>query len=172
MTVNLNGVVRMMGILLIVLACCFLPSLVVAIIYKESVSFWSFMLTGISCAVIGFILKKLTRPSLALKARDGYLIAALGWMLASLVGAVPFVISGAIPSYVDAFFETCSGFSTTGSTILADIEPLPPFHAVLAIFHPLDRRYGHYRLHGRCTAFDGYQRSARCQRGNAWSYTG
>ncbi len=125
MTVNLNGVVRMMGILLIVLACCFLPSLVVAIIYKESVSFWSFMLTGISCAVIGFILKKLTRPSLALKARDGYLIAALGWMLASLVGAVPFVISGAIPSYVDAFFETCSGFSTTGSTILADIEPLP-----------------------------------------------
>ncbi len=126
MTVNFNGVVRMMGILLIVLACCFLPSLIVAMIYGESESFRSFVLTAVPCILIGAILKKITRPSLAdLKARDGYLIAALGWMIASLVGAVPFVISGAIPSYVDAFFETCSGFSTTGSTILADIEPLP-----------------------------------------------
>ena len=60
-----------------------------------------------------------------LKARDGFLIVSLCWLLASLIGAVPLFISGAIPSYVDAFFEVCSGFSTTGSSILTDIESLP-----------------------------------------------
>ena len=57
--------------------------------------------------------------------RDGYLIVSVSWIIASLVGALPFVISGAIPSYVDAVFETCSGFSTTGASILPDIEALP-----------------------------------------------
>lgn len=58
--------------------------------------------------------------------RDGYVIVTLGWLVMSLVGAIPYVASGAIPSFTDAFFETMSGFTTTGATILADqIEALP-----------------------------------------------
>ena len=57
--------------------------------------------------------------------RDGMMIVPSAWLLWSIFGALPFVISGAIPSYIDAFFETVSGFTTTGSTILTDIEALP-----------------------------------------------
>lgn len=53
------------------------------------------------------------------------MIVPSAWLLWSIFGALPFVISGAIPSYIDAFFETVSGFTTTGSTILTDIEALP-----------------------------------------------
>jgi len=60
-----------------------------------------------------------------LRRRDGYLIVSLGWIVMSLIGAIPYVVSGAIPSYTDAFFETMSGFTTTGASILNDIESLP-----------------------------------------------
>jgi len=58
-------------------------------------------------------------------ARDGFAIVAFGWILLSFFGALPFVISGAIPSMVDAFFESVSGFTTTGSSILTNVEILP-----------------------------------------------
>ena len=57
--------------------------------------------------------------------RDGFVIVSLGWIAASLFGCLPFVLSGSIPSFTDAFFETMSGFTTTGATILTDIEHLP-----------------------------------------------
>ena len=57
--------------------------------------------------------------------KKGFAIVALAWLLWSLFGALPFVISGSIPNYIDAFFETVSGFTTTGSTILQEIESLP-----------------------------------------------
>lgn len=126
MTVNFNGVIRIMGYLLLVLACSMAPALVVAAVYHESGSLLSFLYTILPCLVLGVILIKTFHPSLIkIKARDGFLIVSLCWLVFSVVGAVPFVLSGAIPSYVDAFFETCSGFSTTGSSILTDIESLP-----------------------------------------------
>jgi len=60
-----------------------------------------------------------------LSPRSGFLFVALSWISASALGALPFCLSGAIPSYTDAFFETMSGFTTTGASILTDIEPLP-----------------------------------------------
>jgi len=60
-----------------------------------------------------------------LRKREGFLIAAAGWAVASFFGALPYVLSGAIPSFTDAYFETISGFTTTGATILTDIEILP-----------------------------------------------
>jgi len=60
-----------------------------------------------------------------IKKRDGYLIVVGGWICMSLFGSLPYVISGSIPNFTDAFFETMSGFTTTGSTILNDIESLP-----------------------------------------------
>lgn len=126
MTVNFNGVIRMIGILLLVLAFSLVPSLIVAVIYKETLAFKCFLFTIIPCLLLGFILKKnFRRSALKLKARDGFLIVSLCWLLSSLIGAFPLFASGAIPNYIDAFFETCSGFSTTGSSILTDIEALP-----------------------------------------------
>nr|WP_291708342.1 potassium transporter TrkG [Clostridium sp.] len=58
-------------------------------------------------------------------AKEGFLTVGLTWIVISALGALPFVISGAIPSFIDAFFETVSGFTTTGATILAEIESLP-----------------------------------------------
>ena len=58
-------------------------------------------------------------------AREGFVIVAFAWILLSVFGALPFVISGNIPDYVDAFFETVSGFTTTGSTLVPDVESFP-----------------------------------------------
>lgn len=68
---------------------------------------------------------KCNRHTKQLKVRDGFLIVTVCWFISAALGAVPFVVTGSIPNPVDAFFESCSGFSTTGSTILPDVEILP-----------------------------------------------
>lgn len=126
MTVNVKNVVRMMGILLFVIGICIIPSLIVAIIYQEKISIISFAVTMVICLSLGFVIMYLFPPSLMkIKARDGFLIVSLCWIVASLISAVPLWTSNAIPSYIDAFFEMCSGYSTTGSTCLKDVEILP-----------------------------------------------
>ena len=60
-----------------------------------------------------------------ISAREGFLSVALCWVVVSLIGALPFYISGAVPSYIDCLFETVSGFTTTGASILTDIEAMP-----------------------------------------------
>lgn len=126
MSISIKSVVRIIGIFLIIMSASFVPSLLVAVIYDEKVSVISFIATMIPCLIIGLIIIKTVRPSLTkLKVRDGFLIVSLCWILASLIGAVPLIISGAIPNPIDAIFEMCSGFSTTGASILTDIESLP-----------------------------------------------
>jgi len=71
-----------------------------------------------------FLIK--TDPDEEISKRDGYLIVTFGWIASSLVGTLPYIIHGSIPSFTDAFFETMSGFTTTGATILQDIEAVPP----------------------------------------------
>ena len=61
----------------------------------------------------------------SMRAAEGFVSVGLSWIIMSLFGAMPFVLSGAIPSFVDAFFETVSGFTTTGASILTDVESLP-----------------------------------------------
>lgn len=81
---------------------------------------------GSGTSLIGLILYIITRkvePDIT--KREGYVVVGLGWIVMSLFGALPFVIHGSIPSYTDAFFETMSGFTTTGASILNDIESLP-----------------------------------------------
>lgn len=127
MTINFNGVVRIMSFLFIVLGCSMIPALLVALIYHETSSIIAFIITIIHCYGVGIVFGSIYKPTdlRRLKARDGFLIVSLCWIIFSAVGAIPFVMSNAIPSYIDAFFETCSGFSTTGCSILTDIEILP-----------------------------------------------
>lgn len=99
-----------------------LPFLVGAT-YRETECF-AFLIVGGASLLIGF-LGRLKKPkSTVFYAREGLVSVALSWMLLSLVGAIPFVLTGEIPFYVDAVFETISGFTTTGGTILSDVEVL------------------------------------------------
>ncbi len=86
---------------------------------------WSILISMGICFAIGFLFVFKKPKNTALYARDGLVIVALSWIILSAFGAIPFVISGAIPNYIDAFFETASGFSTTGSSIINGVESLP-----------------------------------------------
>lgn len=98
--------------------------MIVSAIYTES-CFFSFFITIGICLAIGFPLSlSCQTEDKVIYAKEGFIIVALAWIGMSAVGALPFVISGEIPSYVDAFFETVSGFTTTGASILNDIEGL------------------------------------------------
>ena len=100
-----------------------LPALV-SLCYLEPCG-WSFLITIALCLALGLAMTKLSRPkSDLIYAREGFAIVALGWILTSALGALPFVLSGEIPSYVDALFETVSGFTTTGASVLTDVEAL------------------------------------------------
>ncbi len=84
------------------------------------------LLSGVGTSLIGFILYYLNKSSNKdIRKREGYIVVSLGWLAMTIFGAIPFVIYGAIPSYTDAFFETMSGFTTTGASILNDIESIP-----------------------------------------------
>lgn len=97
-------------------------------IYFQSGDLYALLFSGLGCMGLGFLIwyftRKKSKPEL--KKRDGYLVVSFGWISMALVGAIPYVVSGAIPSYTDAFFETMSGFTTTGASILGtNIEALP-----------------------------------------------
>lgn len=99
-----------------------LPFLV-GLIYGEP-QCYAFLLVALASLLLGF-LGRLKKPkSKVFYAREGFVTVSLSWILLSLAGAVPFVLTGEIPSYVDALFETVSGFTTTGGTILSDVEVL------------------------------------------------
>ena len=101
----------------------FLLPLLTAIIYKETAGY-SFLICAVASIVIGTVMS-LKKPSdKSFYAREGFITVALGWIVMSLIGAMPFYISGEIPSYLDAFFEIVSGFTTTGASTLSDVESL------------------------------------------------
>ncbi len=95
-----------------------------------SVYYWDggqipFLLTIALCLGLGLLLCRLCRTdNQVIYAKEGFLITALAWLCVSAVGALPFLISGEIPNFVDAFFETVSGFTTTGASILTDVEAM------------------------------------------------
>lgn len=96
----------------------------VSLIYGES-CYLAFLLTAVFSFLIGFLLLLCFRPkNHVIYAKEGFAIVTLVWLGMSAIGAVPFVLCGDIPSYVDAFFETVSGFTTTGASIIRDVEVL------------------------------------------------
>lgn len=101
----------------------------VSLLYREHEHLSLLFSGGISIVAGGLMWLLTTAAGKSLQTRDGFIIVTLGWLLFSLFGSLPFILSGTIPSYTDAFFETVSGFTTTGASILNDIESLP--HAIL-----------------------------------------
>ena len=121
---NITLTLRILGALLLFLAIALLFPVPFSWIYGDGAA-GSFILSAIISAVCGGLLFGLFRSETDLSVREGFAVVTFGWTLFALFGALPFVFSGAIPSYLDAFFETMSGFTTTGSTILIDIEAMP-----------------------------------------------
>ncbi len=96
----------------------------VAVYYGEQ-AVWAFVITIVFCALTGGLLIRRKPQDRVFYLRDGFVVTALCWILISLVGAVPFLLSGSVSHPVDALFETVSGFTTTGASILPEVESLP-----------------------------------------------
>lgn len=99
-----------------------LPSLTAVIYNEEDIS--TFLITMVICLAMGLPLTRKKPKNKVFHIKDGCVAVALSWFVLSLTGAIPFVLSGSIPHPIDAIFETVSGFTTTGSSILTDVESL------------------------------------------------
>ena len=119
---NNRMIAYIIGRILLTEAALLVLPLLVTFLYGESPV--PFLIPILLLALCGGAMGWKKPKSTALYARDGLAVVALAWICMSLFGALPFVLSGDIPNYVDAFFETVSGFTTTGSSILTEIEPL------------------------------------------------
>lgn len=121
---NYGVVIKVLGNLLLFEAVALLLPLIVSILYGEK-SAMAFLLVIAILIIVGKLMSRLKLDSKQIRSKEGLMIVTGGWVLASFFGALPFVFSGSIPSFIDAFFETVSGLTTTGSTLLDNIEALP-----------------------------------------------
>ncbi|MDH5396674.1 MAG: TrkH family potassium uptake protein [Cyclobacteriaceae bacterium] len=125
MSFNFRTIIHILGMLLFFNGLFMFMCLPWAFIYHEP---WAYLvLSGSITVAMGFILFQFGKKTQnkELKKKDGYLIVTLGWLTMSLFGTIPYLLSGGIPDFTNAFFETISGFTTTGASILNDIESLP-----------------------------------------------
>lgn len=122
---NRKLVAKVLGALLVVEGLALLLPAMVAFFYQDG-TLDAFLFAVVASVLIGIPLLLIETDGLHMKRRDGFACVGLGWIVLALVGAIPYVLSGAVPSYIDALFETISGFTTTGASVIADVEALPP----------------------------------------------
>jgi trk system potassium uptake protein TrkH len=123
---NVRGVLRILGLVLYVLAGAQLVPLVWCVAPADLASTRGLLVGSLSSAVLGLVFRRFGSDRGELYRREGVVTVVGSWLLASLTGAVPYFASGAIPGLADALFESVSGFTTTGASILVEIEALPP----------------------------------------------
>ncbi|MCH7760099.1 TrkH family potassium uptake protein [candidate division TA06 bacterium] len=123
-----TSVIHILGFLLIFLAVAMLLPIPFSIFYGDADIPALLISAGITF-LVGFVGFKTTPFDHDLRPKEGFAVVTFGWLFFSLFGSLPFLFSGTIPSFTDAFFETISGFTTTGATILTNIESLP--HGIL-----------------------------------------
>ncbi len=121
---NRRMVLYTVGTVAKLIAALMVLPLAVSLIYGED-CYMSFLISIVISLAFGFALSIFSKPSSkVIYAREGFVIVSLAWIVISALGALPFFISGEIPSYIDAFFEMVSGFTTTGASILTDVEAM------------------------------------------------
>jgi len=120
--INYRMVARILGMVLLIMAALMLLPLVTGLIYGENVL--AFVISILITALAAGLLLLLKPTSKEIYAKDGYVSVGLSWICMSLLGALPFVLNGDIPNYIDAVFETVSGFTTTGASVVANVEGL------------------------------------------------
>ena len=127
MVLNVKPITKVLCAVMVLVGTAMIIPGAVSVYYKEWVVVKSFAICFIPMIVIGLLAIRLTpkEDNAVLRMRDGFFIVAVAWIVMSVLGALPFMISGSIPNFCDAFFETASGFSTTGSTVISAPELLP-----------------------------------------------
>ncbi|HRX12376.1 MAG TPA: potassium transporter TrkG, partial [Draconibacterium sp.] len=126
---NLKIIFRVIGLLMFVEGAFMLLPLIISILYGENDSMGFLISSGINLFAGALIIWFTRNANRDIGKREGFIIVSLVWVIFSILGSLPYIFTGAIPVYTDAFFETMSGFSTTGSSILNDIESLS--HGIL-----------------------------------------
>ena len=121
---NIKMIFYSIGRLLKVEAVLMAIPLIVSFIYQEN-TYLSFLIPLVASLICGILLSLKKPANASLQAKEGFVLVGLSWIVMSLFGCVPFIISKTIPSFINAFFETVSGFTTTGATILHEVESLP-----------------------------------------------
>jgi len=119
---NYRMIARVLALVLLIMAALLTLPLICALVYRESIA--PFAVTMAITAAAGGALYLVKPKTADIYAKEGLVSVGLAWVIMSLFGAIPFVISGDIPRYVDALFETVSGFTTTGSSVLNNVEAL------------------------------------------------
>ncbi len=121
---NYRLIINTLGYVLGLEAACMMLPLFTALLYKES-SALPILITIFILAIVALLFIRIKKRNNNMYAKEGFVIVTFAWILVSFFGAIPFYISGAVPSFIDCFFETVSGFTTTGASILNDIEAMP-----------------------------------------------
>lgn len=125
MKLNYKLIIHFFGLLLLFNGGFMLLATLISLIYDDGVTLELF-LSGLSVLLVGVILMALTKNhSKEMNKREGYFVVTFGWIVMALSGALPYLVTDAIPSFTSAFFETMSGYTTTGATIINDIEIVP-----------------------------------------------
>ncbi|WP_345276866.1 TrkH family potassium uptake protein [Litoribaculum gwangyangense] len=125
MKLNYKIIFHFLGLLLLFNGGFMLLAALISLVYKDGVTLQIF-LAGITTLLIGLLMMVLTRNhNKEMNKREGYIVVAFGWIIMSLSGTLPYVLTDSIPSFTNAFFETISGYTTTGASILNDIEVVP-----------------------------------------------
>ncbi len=122
---NYRTISHTVGIILQFEALFLIPSLIISLVHGETRSVYAFIISAVIALASGLLLTHVFgKNDKLIYAREGFAIVAIAWMAISAVGALPYVISGEIPNYIDAFFETVSGFTTTAASVVTDVEAL------------------------------------------------
>ncbi|SHG61189.1 trk system potassium uptake protein TrkH [Winogradskyella jejuensis] len=125
MTLNYKIIFHFLGLLLLFNGGFILLATLISLIYKDGVTL-ELLLSGFTILLIGaFVMFNTRNHRKEMNKREGYIVVTFGWLVMSLSGALPYMVTEAIPTFTDAFFETMSGYTTTGASILNDIEIIP-----------------------------------------------
>lgn len=122
---NFRIVSYVLGCVINIEAACMLLPLLCTFIYNEPAAKMAFIISILACFIVGNLLRLAKPKDKSMFAKEGFVIVGLSWILISIFGALPFVLSGSIKSFIDALFETASGFTTTGASIISDLSVIP-----------------------------------------------
>ena len=120
---NTRMILKVLGYILLICAALLLLPLAASLWYHEPLR--PLLVPLLGSAAVGFLLTRVRPQRSTLFARDGFVIVGVGWILVSLLGALPYWLSGSLPHFADALFESASGLSTTGATVLTDFDAMP-----------------------------------------------
>ncbi|MEY3784386.1 MAG: hypothetical protein RLZZ230_708 [Candidatus Parcubacteria bacterium] len=125
MILHPRSILRVLGAIILLEAVFLIIPLLSSVILHDG-QHWSFLISFGIISLFGLALLIPNQAHKTLKKRDVYIVVTTSWLLVSIFGTLPYLLTGTIPSLADAFFETVSGFTTTGASILTEIENLPP----------------------------------------------